>query len=320
MELQFITLDVFNTTAYEGNPLAVVLLPHNLPQVLSQDQKQLIAREFNLSETVFLHTSSENSEETQIDIFTPFQELPFAGHPTIGSACFVLGLDSKDEKRGQLRTKAGIIPVSRRKGGDGAVVAEIPHNVHIHNCKITHKLPSPQSGPRIEAEVWPLTSIVKGMTFAMIQLPSLAALAGATKPSAKEALEHRKARDLGWDGEGFIGLYYFVVVDKLGKEVEEGDVTGTGDGVTRLRTRMLDSTMEDPATGSAACALGCYLALTDVGLGGGNVGNYEITQGVEMGRKSIIGVEVEVQDSRKQIKGVKLSGSAVKVMEGKLRI
>jgi len=79
--------------------------------------------------------------------------------------------------------------------------------------------------------------------------------------------------------------------------------------------------MEDPATGSAACALGSYLALTKVGLEhGGRVGSYQIVQGVEMGRESAIGVEVVLGHDGRQVDSVLLSGSAVKVMEGKLWI
>jgi predicted PhzF superfamily epimerase YddE/YHI9 len=85
--------------------------------------------------------------------------------------------------------------------------------------------------------------------------------------------------------------------------------------------------MEDPATGSAACALGSYLALTGTGLEhGGQVANYQIVQGVEMGRESVIGVSIELEKHalenelvrERKIKNVTLSGSAVRVMEGKL--
>lgn len=78
--------------------------------------------------------------------------------------------------------------------------------------------------------------------------------------------------------------------------------------------------MEDPATGSAACALGSYLALTGVGVEhGGRVGSYQMVQGVEMGRESVIGVEIELNEhDRSKIDTVHLSGTAVKVMEGRL--
>jgi PhzF family phenazine biosynthesis protein len=92
MSIQFTTLDVFTTSAFEGNPLAVVTIPPPSQQApLTQSQKQRIAREFNLSETVFVHDVENRAEtdERKIDIFTPQFELPFAGHPTIGTAVFL---------------------------------------------------------------------------------------------------------------------------------------------------------------------------------------------------------------------------------------
>lgn len=87
-QLEFVTLDVFTTTPFKGNPLGVVHLPPPTASApaLSQAQKQAIAREFNLSETVFVHDVSPGSEEEssntrRIDIFMTDKELPFAGHP-----------------------------------------------------------------------------------------------------------------------------------------------------------------------------------------------------------------------------------------------
>jgi PhzF family phenazine biosynthesis protein len=78
---------------------------------------------------------------------------------------------------------------------------------------------------------------------------------------------------------------------------------------------MLEIALEDPATGSAACALGSYLALK-----GKRTRKFEVTQGVEMGRESVIGVEVVIADGGREVESVRLSGSAVQVMEGSLRI
>jgi PhzF family phenazine biosynthesis protein len=84
--LSYVTLDVFTQTSYAGNPLAIVKVPSN--QSLTQEQKQLIAREFNFSETVILHENEAASYEHTIDIFMTNAEIPFAGHPTIGAAAF----------------------------------------------------------------------------------------------------------------------------------------------------------------------------------------------------------------------------------------
>lgn len=90
LSLEYITLDVFTDSLLSGNPLAVVRVPMDYLSSLSQARKQLIAQEFNLSETVFMHEPTENGSQVKIDIFTPTTELPFAGHPTIGSACYFI--------------------------------------------------------------------------------------------------------------------------------------------------------------------------------------------------------------------------------------
>ena len=88
IQLDFITVDVFTQTKYEGNPLAIVKVPSTT--TLTQEQKQSIAREFNLSETTFLHEQPTEKLSWKVDIFMTTAELPFAGHPTIGTACYAL--------------------------------------------------------------------------------------------------------------------------------------------------------------------------------------------------------------------------------------
>lgn len=95
--LSFVTLDVFTKTRYTGNPLAIIRVPTSV--TLSQSQKQRIAREFNLSESVFLHeqTAQDRSDKSvRIDIFTAYAEVPFAGHPTVGTANVSNAPRSKD--------------------------------------------------------------------------------------------------------------------------------------------------------------------------------------------------------------------------------
>ncbi len=86
--LAFHTLDVFTDTAFAGNPLAVVLAA----DALSTAQMQQLAREFNLSETVFVQKASRVDADVRVRIFTPATELPFAGHPTVGTACLLADL------------------------------------------------------------------------------------------------------------------------------------------------------------------------------------------------------------------------------------
>jgi PhzF family phenazine biosynthesis protein len=319
--LPFTTLDVFTTTPYEGNPLAVISIPASLRRAITQEKKQAIAREFNLSESIFVHeslTPSAEVPEWDVDIFTTDDELPFAGHPTIGAAAYVLGLSAKGgRKSGRFITKAGPVPIFLN--GDGieggilpVVSADIPHNVHIHEHTIGD-LESPILGlssiPEIrKAELKaPIVSIVKGMTFLLVELKSLTALREVTMENP--GVDFHGLLDGEW-GEGFVSQYYFVVLG------EEG-------GVVRVRTRMIEVAMEDPATGSAASALSAWLSLTGDQRGrSGGIRRFEVSQGVEMGRRSVIGVEVVVgeKNMEKRVDGVRLSGSAVLVMEGSLRI
>lgn len=312
--IPFITLDVFTQTAYAGNPLAIILIPHRLSHLLTQTKKQSIALEFNLSESVFLHEQADPLiPEWNIDIFTTNDELPFAGHPTIGAAFYVLGLNGKGRSgKGIFITKAGKIPIAMT--GAGSVQADIPHDVHVHRHTIGDlQLPIPglSSHPKlVKAEMKaPIVSIVKGMTFLLVRLDSLEMLALAECTSSELSFHGLLDRN-GW-AEGFVARYYYVIEDS-----HSMSASSNGDGgVTRIRTRMLEEAMEDPATGSAACALGSYLALKSK-----RSQRFEMVQGVEMGRRSVIGVEVQLDDVGTKVEKVRLSGGAVPVMEGNLRI
>src|SRR5436190_551037 len=137
MKLSFRTLDVFTTTRYAGNPLAVVTVPSANRSQLTQAQKQIIAREFNLSETVFVHETSEDSaDEIPIDIFTTQAEIPFAGHPTIGTSHYLL---HKYPSTKAILTKAGRIGITLDASAN-TVSAAVPHNVHIHTTRFTSGL------------------------------------------------------------------------------------------------------------------------------------------------------------------------------------
>ena len=184
--LEFTTFDVFTQTTFKGNPLAIVKVPHDFP--LSQSRKQEIAREFNFSETVFLHEGEQNaSRERKIDIFTTTEELPFAGHPTIGTICSIAtdpGTDSMGELT--LLTKAGPI-LSKFDSECSTAIASIPHNVHVHQdrlerSRVEQLCPSAENRPYDDLlDMWPtndgrdrtfpVVSIVKGMSFLLIDFP-----------------------------------------------------------------------------------------------------------------------------------------------------
>ncbi|CZR64511.1 related to phenazine biosynthesis protein phzC [Phialocephala subalpina] len=305
--LPFTTLDVFTSTPYTGNPLALVRIPSSLKDTITQTQKQSIAKEFNLSETVFFHESKNLDSEVpewKVDIFTTDEELPFAGHPTIGSATYALRILGKVREKGVLITKAGPIPISLQEGG--RVQADIPHNTHLHGSTLGQKTAgksiaglSQNSEIRERELSAPLFSIVKGMTFLLVQLPNVELLGKVEmtglSPDSSSALDPEFA-------PSFVSRYYYVLENE-----------GAGEEVVKIRTRMVEAKLEDPATGSAASALSAYLAGK-----WGRSKRFEIVQGVEMGRRSEIGVSVEVTDGK--VKGVRLSGGAVVVMEGSVRI
>ena len=306
-QLRFYQLDVFTTTPYKGNPLAIVHLPPG--RDLEPEKKQKIAREFNLSETVFLHAIE--GDRAKIDIFTTTEELPFAGHPTIGSGWHLLN-DVRPAIT--LLTKAGSIPVVAlpAKGADGR--ASSPGRVKLR-VPIDFKVHTPHAHPTLKKEQMRLTaddyvngldgpevvaSIVKGMTFLLVQLQSTDALSRFGPFTQRMTIP-----DLG-DWQGFIGLYAFTILNK-----DAGD--GELDGTLHIQTRMFDATLEDPATGSAASTLAGWLAQRE----GKGKWAVEIVQGVEMGRRSEIGVVVTIGDGG-EIEALELLGSAVQVMDGYL--
>jgi PhzF family phenazine biosynthesis protein len=288
LKLRYVQLDVFTTTRFLGNPLAIVHLPKDVN--VSQSQKQIVAREFNLSETVFLHEPSDLDSPVTIDIFTTDKELPFAGHPTIGSGQYLLS-QAPERSMITLKTKAGEIPVLR---DSQRVVLQVPIKFKVH---------TPYKHPSLKGHQFKLkehdyvngidggealASIVKGMSFILLQLTSEDALA-ALQPYR----EPFHSNDLG-EWAGFVGVYAFF-------EREDGVV----------RTRMFEGSLEDPATGSAASTLGGWLGKRK----GPGKWAIEIVQGVEMGRKSDITVIVEV-GADGEVSRIDLGGSAVEVIEG----
>lgn len=297
-QLSFVTLDVFTRKRFAGNPLAVVRIPSG--QDVSTEQMQAIAREFNLSETLFLHEGQSGEDgitEWRVRIFVTTAEIPFAGHPTIGASCYALGTLANNAKKGRLICNAGPIEVDY---ADGVAKASIPHNFHRH---VQHEYTAEQIyglHPSLKKAARPPKSIdvvspVKGMNFVCIELSDLETLGLVDTSGPYPELPG----DEGW-AEGLWGSFLYVVTDESNDKVE-------------VRTRMLQASLEDPATGSASCGLSALLA-TKMKLG--RKVKFEITQGVEMGRQSDIGVSLTLKDSMDGLESVVLRGSSVKVMEG----
>ncbi|KAK3681067.1 hypothetical protein B0T22DRAFT_502547 [Podospora appendiculata] len=323
-KLDFVTLDVFTPTRFLGNPLAVVFIPAAQRSLISQETKQRIAREFNLSETVFLHTLDDEPDTgaatREIDIFTPRRELPFAGHPTIGSAYWVLhslGWTHVDT----LLTKAGPIRI-QPQAAPGSVKATIPHAVHIHQQTLGGVLAAEPAaateslittGLSDDEEVRaaelaaPLVSIVRGMTFLLVKLPSLEHLARVTTSKPLDFGQINGFLDAGEWNVGYVGRYYYVPTGAAAPEPVIGD---EGSQNWAIRTRMVGQSYEDPATGSAASTLASYLTITGRAVQGAR---FAITQGMEMGRQSEIEVEVSaaVEGTEVKVQELFLGGTAV---------
>ncbi|PYI24269.1 Diaminopimelate epimerase-like protein [Aspergillus violaceofuscus CBS 115571] len=395
--VNYITLDVFTSKAYTGNPLAVVFLPPppaistststSNTTTLTQHQKQTLAREFKFSETIFIHpepssnsssssSSSNNNNNNNkthrtIDIFTPTSELPFAGHPTIGAAVWFLHLrpssptstptstsnHNKENGITHLITKSGTIPIAAvpasspspspspnpsipsnttptpGKGADPdaaeGVTARIAHDPHQHGKRFPlrellrlHGSLAPffaqndsdqgeQHQKQQEEISFPVFSIVRGMSQVHVEVPSLAALGAVTTSAGGEVVGPESGfMDVadGW-AVGHCVLYFYV------RGVPDED-----SGRKVIRTRAMIGNVEDPATGSAACGLAAYLTLTEGGTPTVKKRGFEFVQGVEMGRRSEIGVVVEMGDDARTIAHVDLKGSAVKVSEGTIAI
>ena len=310
--VDFVTLDVFTKERFKGNPLAIVRVP--LDCDLSQQTKQRIAQEFNLSETVFLHppVSKGNAPTRRYDIFTTTEELPFAGHPTIGTLVYLCQHDSPtalDIQPVTLQAKAGPI-IAKFDKETGLAQASIPHNVRIHQTPVPwHNIVGAQpSMQKLEASpesLCPLVSIVKGMTFVLVHLPRVEDLGELIVGGP--GIDRSAFRwDDGW--ESFTAPYFYAIVSE---DSEKNRMM--------IQSRMIEPVCgEDPATGSAASALSAYLALQRGSPGG--VYSFSIEQGVEMGRKSNIEVIVRLDDSGESVREVHLAGSAVIVSRGTLYI
>lgn len=319
--LQFATTDVFTTSRYEGNPLAIVRLPAS--RSLTQEQKQSIANEFNLSETVILHESDQSYRtcEWRIDIFITTAEIPLAGHPVIGAVCY-LGRQMKATGaggiiKGTLLTKAGKLAFEYDTTSSDAQ-ADIPFDVHVHTPYLTRREQIDGGLPRLAAGATirdaPFVSIVKGMTFCLIELGSLDGLNAVQAnmtPFDTSGLTKEYVRD-----GSVVGAMFYRLLTPLSHESS-----------VKARTRMILGNLEDPATGSASSALAVYLACyhphrtapDDTSI---LTHKFEFVQGVEMGRRSVIGVEVVTEGggNDRRVRKCTLSGTAVQVMEGTLTV
>jgi trans-2,3-dihydro-3-hydroxyanthranilate isomerase len=297
----FYTLDVFTDRIFGGNPLAV--FPNGLG--LETEQMQAIAREFNLSETVFVLPPEEPDHTRRLRIFTPGTELPFAGHPTIGTAHLLatiggIPLDGA-ETHIVLEEAVGPVAVTIRTSGGRPTLAQ------LSAARRPEHGPAPPPVDEI-AEVLslatgdimlePLPAAVScGVPFLFIMLRNVDALARA------------QIRHAAW--QRTFAHYWAPHIYLL--------VPAEADSSTTYRARMFAPAMgitEDPATGAAATALPGYLAPLQAKLRG--TLRWTVHQGVEMSRPSRLEVEADLADGN--VIAVRVSGSSVLVSHGEMEI
>jgi trans-2,3-dihydro-3-hydroxyanthranilate isomerase len=289
MSHRFYTLDVFTTTRFEGNPLAVFTDGDGL----SDNAMQAIAREMNLSETVFVQKPTDDRALARLRIFTTQEELKLAGHPVIGTWFLLAELGVVPAQEGGVhilqQTGAGVLPVEIRfKDGRPQRVTMTQMEAKFKPLKVKTAALAKALGlsPRdFDSSLEP-TCVSTGVFNLMVPLRNRAAL-------GKIEMNMSDLRRL--IGKNATMAYCFAL-------------NGNGKAFTR---GMLPWEMyEDAATGSAAGSLGAFLVKNGK-LGAGHT--LAIQQGVEMGRPSQIEVEVS-QSGKKLIPRV--SGAAVRVFEG----
>lgn len=298
MNYRYLICDVFTDRQFSGNPLAVIPEAEGLCELLMQQ----IAREFNFSETTFVFPS-QLGQTRNVRIYTPLREIPFAGHPNIGTA-FALAQDGAFghfDKRLDVvfEETAGLVPISINKDDNGLISCELnaPEPLWlgktVSKAVIANVLNLEVSDILCDTHEPQEASV--GLEFLFVEIASHEALKKAqvnlealTTLSDQGVIPH-------------IHLYF--------QSNDEFDV----------RVRMfapLDGVSEDPATGSANCALVALLSHFNTATDGDF--SWRISQGVELGRPSILNGRTEKREGR--ITGVWIAGNSVLVSEGVLHI
>ncbi len=298
MKYKFYTCDVFTPNRFGGNQLAV------MPEAdgLSSRQMQQIAREFNYSETTFVFPAQQGNTR-KVRIFTPSREIPFAGHPNIGTA-FVLATigdfgDIRDQLAVIFEEEAGLVPVTIRTGEAGKYCCELaaPQGLTLGEV-ITPEL----AAAALSLDVADIALGVHPPQVAGVGLPFL-----IVELKSQDALERAR--------------FNLNVMEALQEQGTPPDILlyARDSGDFDIRARMfapLDGVPEDPATGSANCALAALLSHCD----SADTGDYHwrIAQGVEMGRPSILEARTRKRDG--VVTQALIGGDCVMVSEGTISV
>jgi trans-2,3-dihydro-3-hydroxyanthranilate isomerase len=288
--LPFIQFDVFTSRPLEGNPLAVY--PDG--RGLNDEEMQAIAREMNLSETTFIlprDAATERKRGTRVRIFTVQEELPFAGHPTLGTAFALRGDSGADQIR--LDLNVGTIPVqfidTPGKPAFGEMTQADPVFGQTHDrqkiAEVTG-IPFEDIHPKL-----PVQTVSTGVPFTILPIRGLEAIR-RLQINQQRSSEYLKAS----------GSKFFFCV-----------ATETVDPAARLHARMLFYSGEDPATGSASGCAAAWMVAHGVAKPDEQV---MIEQGVEMKRASRIFVRASRRNDR--VVNVRVGGNVVEVLRGEL--
>jgi len=293
MKRRFVTMDVFTDQVFGGNPLGVVFDA----QGLTTAQMQAIAGEFNYSETSFFLPPEDAENDAILRIFTPAREVPFAGHPNIGSAIAATHLGALfDRPVGEtlrFEEKAGLVRIEVRRPATGTIEAECTAPEPFSTGEPVDIEAVARSTGLSAADILtsrhaPLTASV-GLPFTFAEVSSMDALRRAV-PGPVEA---------------------FHALPAHAHDVMIYVMTGDGHAAARM-FGPLDGVPEDPATGSACAALMGLTASLDQ-RSDGEI-SLEIVQGVEMGRPSRI--LARAGKAGGTVTDVRIAGSAVTVFEG----
>jgi trans-2,3-dihydro-3-hydroxyanthranilate isomerase len=297
-DLNYFVVDVFAVEPLAGNPLAVVMNTCGL----ATERMQAIAREFNLSETTFVErrpAEIERVEGVRVRIFTTSEELPFAGHPTLGTAA-VLKAQAPDTVEGDTVTLAlevGPVPVrfEESRAGSAGLFGEMTQRDPEFGAELDPTVVARLAGllPDDLDPALPPQVVSTGTAFAIVALRSEAALS-RLKVNQEEATAWLRDRGARW---------FYVLAPALDQD-QDG---------TKYRARMQFYGGEDPATGSAAgCAIATLVARGAVPSGT----RVHLRQGVEMGRPSDLFLSAKRESAR--VRDVRVAGSTVLVAKGQL--
>ncbi|MFQ5443815.1 MAG: PhzF family phenazine biosynthesis protein [Nitrospinales bacterium] len=296
MDYKLYQVDVFTGQALCGNPLAV--FPES--SGLETETMQKIAREMNLSETTFVFPSADGEADFDVRIFTPGKEIPFGGHPTLGTA-FVLrhcGLASMDQEILRLRMPVGVIPVRVDDGGRQLSFTQPTPEFSGHYQDFDKLAQALSIDSDSIDKRWPVEVVSTGFPALFVPLASLPTIQSIQ-------LNLGKLRQ---------------ILDEMKVDMLYAFTLQTLDENATLHSRAFAPFIgitEDPATGSAAGAIGGYLAKNKV-IHEDKFGEIKIEQGFEIDRPSQIYVQVSYREG--EIQSIQVGGETCLILEGVLKI